>query len=69
MNKTHPNLTLLSKLDILDLDKSAMLFSDKFVWHYFNPKLPDLEGDYVGIDGLRSFFRKIAEKNRWNLPG
>ncbi|KAB7614444.1 nuclear transport factor 2 family protein [Amylibacter sp. SFDW26] len=61
MNKEHQNLKLLSKLNILDLDASAVLFSDNFVWHYFNPNLPDVEGDYVGIEGLKRFF-KIIEK-------
>ncbi|MEM9616960.1 MAG: nuclear transport factor 2 family protein [Pseudomonadota bacterium] len=62
MTDEHPNLTVLSKLDICDLNASAVLFSDDFVWHYFNPKLPDVEGDYVGVEGLRKFFTIIAEK-------
>lgn len=56
MKKEHPNLTLLSILNILDLDASASLFSENFVWHYFNPKLPDVEGDYKGVKGLKKFF-------------
>lgn len=55
MTEDHPNLALLSKLDIRDLDASASLFSDDFVWHYFNPNLPDVEGDYVGVEGLKQF--------------
>lgn len=62
MNDEHPNLTVLSKLDIRDLNASAVLFSNDFVWHYFNPNLPDVEGDYVGVEGLRKFFAIIAEK-------
>ena len=62
MTEDHPNLALLSKLDIRDLDASASLFSDDFVWHYFNPKLPDVEGDYIGVDGLKKFFATIAGK-------
>ena len=62
MTEDHPNLTLLSKLDIRDLDTSAALFSDDFVWHYFNPNLPDLEGDYVGVDGFKKFFAILAGK-------
>ena len=23
-----------------------------FVWHYFNPRLPDLAGDYHGLSGV-----------------
>ena len=62
MTKDHPNLVLLSKLDIRDLNASAALFSDDFVWHYFNPKLPDVAGDYIGVDGLKRFFASIAGK-------
>ncbi|MBW4708861.1 nuclear transport factor 2 family protein [Roseobacter sp. YSTF-M11] len=62
MTQDHPNLTLLSKLDVRDVSASAHLFSDDFVWHYFNPKLPDVAGDYAGVDGLRNFFGIIAAK-------
>ncbi len=60
MIEQHPNLSLLSKLDIFDLDSSAKLFSEDFVWHYFNPKLPDIQGDYVGVEGLKDFFETIS---------
>jgi len=62
MAKDHPNLAVLSKLNIRDLNLSAPLFADDFVWHYFNPNLPDVEGDYVGVDGLKNFFATIAQK-------
>lgn len=62
MTEDHPNIALLSKLDIRDLDASAALFSDDFVWHYFNPNLPDVEGDYVGVDGFKKFFAILAGK-------
>ncbi len=63
MTKEHPNILLLSKLDIRDLDASEPLFSEDFVWHYFNPKLRDLEGSYAGVDGLRTFFGRLAGKS------
>lgn len=62
MTEEHPNLAVLAKLDIRDLNISAALFSDDFVWHYFNPNLPDVEGDYSGVEGLKRFFTIIAEK-------
>jgi len=62
MTEDHPNLALLSKLDLRDLNASAALFSDDFVWHFFNPNLPDVEGDYIGVDGLKKFFAIIAGK-------
>lgn len=62
MTEEHPNLALISKLDIRDLNASATLFSDNFVWHYFNPKLADVEGDYIGVEGLEKFFAIVAAK-------
>ena len=60
MNENHPNLALLKKLDLRDLEKSAELFSDDVIWHYFNPHLPELQGDYVGLRGIQSFFKKVG---------
>jgi len=62
MSKEHPNITLLSKISILDVDASSHLFSEDFVWHYFNPNLPDVQGDYVGIEGLKNFLKSLAVK-------
>ena len=42
------------------MDSSAELISDDFVWHYFNHNLPDVEGDYSGVEGLKQFFGKVA---------
>ena len=64
MTEQHPNVELLMRLNLRDLDASASLFSDDFVWHYVNPNLPDLEGDYVGIAGLKEFFSAIGGKTR-----
>ncbi len=61
MSEEHPNVALLSRLDLRNLAGEADLFADDFVWHYFNPALPDVHGDYVGVEGLRSFFGKIAD--------
>ena len=57
----HPNISLLGKLDIQNLDACTNIFADNFIWHYFNPRLPELEGDYRGIEELKSFFTKLAE--------
>jgi predicted SnoaL-like aldol condensation-catalyzing enzyme len=62
MTKEHPKITLLSKIDILDLSASSHLFSEAFVWHYFNPNSPDVQGDYIGIEGLKNFFKSLAGK-------
>lgn len=57
----HPNLSIMNRLDIKNLDACADVFADNFVWHYFNPKLPKLEGNYQGVSGLKSFFSKLSE--------
>lgn len=62
MTEPHLNLALQSKLDFQIPDASTELFTESFVWHYFNPKLPDVEGDYVGIEGLIKYFETIAVK-------
>ncbi len=60
-NEIHPNLSVLGKLDIKNLDTCANVISDKFVWHYFNSKLPELDGKYYGFEGFKEFFQKLAE--------
>ena len=56
----HPNLLILQKLDIQNLDACADIIADNFVWHYYNPKLPQLQGDYKGIEELKGFFEKLG---------
>lgn len=62
MDTVHPNLQLLQRLDIHNLDSCKDIISEDFVFHYFNPNLFDLEGDYVGLAGLQDFFRTLGEK-------
>lgn len=57
----HPNLSLLMELDLQNLDACRDLFSSNFVWHYFNPKIPELEGDYAGFEGFQGFLLKLNE--------
>lgn len=61
MNTAHPNLLLLGQLDLRDLESCKDLIAENFVFHYFNPKLPDLEGDYVGHEGFKNFFDRLAQ--------
>ena len=60
MSGKHPNIALLSKLNLQDLAGAADMFAKDFVWHYFNPALPDIHGDYIGVEGLETFFQKIS---------
>jgi predicted SnoaL-like aldol condensation-catalyzing enzyme len=59
----HPNMALLMKLDLQNLETCKDLFSSNFTWHYFNLHLPDMEGDYHGVEGLTSFFSKLRNKS------
>ena len=58
---SHPNLSLLEKLDIQNLDASTNIIAENFIWHYFNPRLPELHGDYHGVEGFKEFFAKLHE--------
>ena len=60
----HPNLSIMNKLDIKNLDACVDVFADNFVWHYFNPKRPEIEGDYQGVSGLKDFFAKMKETSK-----
>ena len=64
MAEEHPNISLLKRLDLRDLAAAKGVFAEDVVWHFFNPNLPDLQGDYVGLDGIRSFFQALGEMSR-----
>lgn len=59
----HPNVALLKRIDLRNLPASKDLIAEDVVWHYANPNLPDMQGDYVGLDGVRSFFEAIGRKS------
>jgi len=63
LTEEHPNVALLKCLDLRNLAASKGLIAEDVVWHYSNPNLPDMQGDYVGLDGVRSFFEAIAQKS------
>ena len=59
----HPNLELLGKLaDHFpgEMDKLKPLFSDNFVFHYFNSEMPSMQGSYKGVEGFGEFFTKLG---------
>lgn len=64
MNKEHPNMSVLQQLDFGNLDKNADIITKDFIWHYQNPELPDLEGDYTGLEGLKDFFNQLAHRTK-----
>lgn len=59
MAEEHVNVSLLKRLDLDNMAASAALFAQDVVWHFFNPLLPDVQGDYVGPTGVQTFFEKI----------
>ncbi len=61
MKDNHPNISLLEKVDPKNIARSADVFAEDVVFHFFNPQLPDIQGDYVGIEGLEQFFARMAE--------
>ena len=60
MAEEHANVSLLKRLDLRNIAAAADLFAQDVVWHFFNPLLPDVQGDYVGLTGIRTFFEKIG---------
>ncbi len=62
MTEEHPNVALLKRIDPGNLAGTADVFTEDFVWHFFNPLLPDIQGDYVGRSGLQAFFEKMAKQ-------
>lgn len=67
MNKEHPNIKILKRFNPADPSTSAEVLAEDFVWHYINPELPELEGDYFGLSGLTDFFKKIASRTSGSL--
>jgi len=60
MRTEHPNVSLFDQLDPANIAQSADILSENFVWHFFNPAIPQIEGDYVGIEGLQRFFETLS---------
>lgn len=64
MSNAQANISLLEKLLPLVPDRLGEIkefFADDFVWHYINLELPQLHGDYQGLEGLQEFFRKLGD--------
>ena len=59
MPDEHPNLLLFKGMEPGNLADATELFAPDAVFHYINPRLPDIQGDYVGMEAIRSFFEKI----------
>ena len=64
MSGKHPNVALIERLDLHDIAAAGDIFAEDVVFHYFNPRLPEIHGDYVGRTGIRNFFEKIGETTK-----
>lgn len=62
MNKVHPNIDVLQQFNPANIFASGSIIAEDAVFHYFNPMLPDMEGDYQGRQGFMDFFGQIAGK-------
>ncbi len=61
MADEHPNISVIGRFNPANLAGSADVLKDDVIWHFFNPRLPEIQGDYMGRDGLQAFFTKIAQ--------
>ena len=59
MTKEHPNIAVLKRFNPANVAETVDVFAEDVIWHYYNPRLPDLHGDYVGHAGIQTFFEKL----------
>jgi uncharacterized protein len=60
--REHSNISLVRRFAELmtrDFRGAEELVSEDFVWHYFNRRIPELEGEYSGLRGAKAFFQKL----------
>ncbi|MCE8006845.1 nuclear transport factor 2 family protein [Aestuariivita sp.] len=62
MIHSHPNITLLERVDIANLSACADLFHPDAVWHFFNTDMPELHGDYSGFGEILRFFDTLQRQ-------
>ena len=62
MESLHPNITVLQQFNPANIAASAGIIAEDAVFHYYNPMLPEMVGDYEGRQGFMEFFGKIAGK-------
>ena len=64
MNNDHPNLAILQRFDPRNIAAASDIIAENAVFHYINPKLPDMQGDFVGTKGFQSFFEEIGKRTK-----
>jgi len=60
MKKQHSNIELVKNFDPTNLAAVAEDLVEDFTWHFINPQLREIQGDYFGIEGLSGFFKRMA---------
>ncbi len=60
MKKEHPNIEVMQQFNPANIAGSIEIIDEDAVFHYFNPMLPHMHGDYAGRQGFMEFFGKIA---------
>ncbi len=62
----HPNISIVkqigSAIQAGDIRKARNVLGENVVWHYFNPRLPELAGDHVGLDAVTALFEKVGQR-------
>ena len=61
MAEEHPNIAVLKRFNPANLAETIDVFAEDVIWHYYNSRLPDLHGDYVGRAGIATFFEKLRQ--------
>ncbi|WP_298895589.1 nuclear transport factor 2 family protein [uncultured Psychroserpens sp.] len=64
MKKEHPNTRILKQFNPANPNTLSEVLDEDFVWHYINPKLKELEGDYFGLSGLTDFFNTLSGRTK-----
>ena len=64
MDKIHPNIVVMQQFNPADIASSAKIIAKDAIFHYNNPMLPDMQGDYLGRQGFIEFFGKIAGQTK-----
>jgi uncharacterized protein len=62
--REHQNLALVRRvgtaIQTRNIRDAAAALAENVAWDYFNPRLPELAGDHVGLRGISAFFDKLA---------
>jgi uncharacterized protein len=62
----HSNISIVKRIGSAiragDIGGARDVLGEHVVWHYFNPRLPELAGDYVRIAAVAAFFESLARR-------